>query len=105
MDGRTFDDLLRSLTQSRRSLLGGLLGAAPAWGLRPGAAVAKHKKHKGKHKPKQPPTESCGAASCAGHFCCDDQRGICCQTSAECCNPGAGTGSCCAAPNHCAPIF
>jgi len=101
MDGRTFDAWLRSLTESRRSLLGGLLVAAAGWNVVAHAADAKHKGKGKKHKKKHQ-QETCGHTACAaGQHCCDDQRGLCCSGGAECCNPGAGTGSCCAEPNRC----
>src|SRR6185295_19044812 len=105
MDGRSFDAWLRSLTESRRSLLGGLLVAAAGWGVGAHAADAKHKGKGKKHKKKHQ-QETCGHTACAaGQHCCDDQRGLCCSGDAECCNPGGGTGSCCPAPGACAPIF
>jgi hypothetical protein len=104
MDGRNFDAWLRSLTESRRSLVGGMLAAVGGSGLGALAVEAKHKKGKGKKHKKH--RETCGHSACsAGQHCCDDQRGLCCDGNAECCNPGGGTGSCCAAPNACAPIY
>ncbi len=99
MDGRRFDDLLRSLTDSRRSLLGGSL-AAFAGLLVIATADAKKKKKK------KPCKKKCKDG------CCTKKFGKCikpaqqtedeCGTGGEICHPcisepcGAGCDTCCA---------
>lgn len=82
MDGLQFDDLLRSLTESRRSLLAGMLAGVTGLSSLNGAdAKKKGGKGKGKggrkgKKGKKRPT-ACNASTCNG--CCESPEGDCLQ--------------------------
>jgi hypothetical protein len=110
MDDSRFDELTKGLGAASRRSLVAAAGAAALAALfgREGVdeAVARRKKRKGKGKNKKKDRgvpEPCGGETVctAGSFCCDDQQELCCAPGSECCNPGAGTGSCCPSPNRC----
>lgn len=92
MDGQRFDDLLRSLANSRRSLLGGTL-AALAVRLSLTSAEARKKKRNKKKR--------CTAQNCA-HGCCKSPNGPCgsgvvdseCGSGGKPCQVCQGTTSC-----------
>jgi hypothetical protein len=91
-DGRRFDDLLRSLTDSRRSLLGGSLAALA--GLLGMATVEAKKKKK-----KKPCKKKCSDGCCTKKFgkCIKEaqQTPTQCGTDGEICrNNCGGSGSC-----------
>lgn len=114
MDGRRFDGLARSCSRfrSRREALAALAGIAVARPLPPAVGAqaclpdgdpCRHpteccaggcKKKKGKKK---------GTCACPGKRQCSDA--LCCPDQAACCNPGAESALCCAAPGTCAPLF
>ena len=100
MDGRRFDNLLRSLTDSRRSLLGGALAGIA--GLLGGASVGA-KKH---HKKKKPCKKKCKDGCCTGkHGKCikpAQQSSTQCGTGGEICrSTGCGGGGCGAGCDTC----
>lgn len=94
MDGRDFDILLRTLTQSRRSLLGGML-AGVVGVLRVPGAGAKGKKHK------KPCAKRCADG------CCTSKRGTCIrpdkQSATRCGTGGEICRASCEAPSPPAP--
>jgi hypothetical protein len=94
MDGRQFDDLLRTLTDSRRSILGGSLAAVVSWlGIAETTAKKKRKKREKKRR--------CNAQNCA-HGCCKTPHGPCgsgvvdweCGFAGKPCKVCTGTTSC-----------
>jgi hypothetical protein len=101
MDGSRFDDLLRSFTHSRRSLLGGTMAAVA--GLRAASGVDAKKKHRHKkHKKAHPsrPNEfgcfevgdpcaseaDCCSSICEGGRCRAHDTGICQQSVPGACS-------------------
>ena len=91
MDGRQFDDVVRALTQSRRSVLGGVLaGVAGMLGVTDLGAKKKHNKKR-----------RCTAQNCA-HGCCKTPHGPCGSgvVDSEC---GSGGKPCqvCRGTTHC----
>lgn len=123
MDGRQFDDLLRSLPGTRRAALASLLAALGGLSNLPAADARKRKKKrcrgcrvctscvKGKCVA-VPDHSPCGGAcqECAGGQCVNKPAGTPCGGDSQCregvCNPrpqciSAGVGGCTAVPNCC----
>lgn len=99
MDGRQFDDLLRSLSQSRRTILGGMAAAA--------AGVLGFTQADAKKKKKKPCAKRCKSGCCTSKFgkCIQpaQQNSTQCGTNGEICRSncggeacGAGCEACCA---------
>jgi hypothetical protein len=86
MEGSQFDDLARSLTESRRSLLAGSLALAAGWLGLTDADARKKRKHKQKHKrkPKPEPKPEPNEYGCldVGQACNGDS-GACCSGICE----------------------
>jgi hypothetical protein len=90
MDGSQFDHIVRSVTDSRRSLLGATLAAAAGW-LSANSTEAK-KKRKRKKKDKKPKPNEYGCF----------EVGDTCKTAGQCCSGicegkkcrAHGTGTC-----------
>ena len=99
MDGRRFDDLLRAVTDSRRSVLGGTLaGLAGVFGLATADAKKKHKR--------KPCKKKCKDGCCTGkHGKCikpAQQSSTQCGTGGEICrSTGCGGGDCGAGCDTC----
>jgi hypothetical protein len=74
MNSSPFDNLIRSLTQSRRSLFGGALAAVTGFVVKPDADAKKKRKRKGRKQKAAEPNA----------FGCIDV-GDPCQTAAQCC--------------------
>lgn len=86
MDGFTFDNLLRAVTESRRAILvGGLTAATAEWLTRAGSDAKKKGKRKKKKKRPVPPTPC--AARC--------QDGCCTAEFGDCLPPAAQDGALC----------
>jgi hypothetical protein len=89
MDGTQFDTVIRSLTKSRRSLLGGALALTGGWfGIANTAARKKGKKRKGKKKPKALLFNQYGCVD-VGQPCRGDSS-TCCSGICEGVAPGRG---------------
>jgi hypothetical protein len=91
MDGSQFDDLIRSLTSSRRALVGGVFVTAAGWLGATGTGAKKRRRHKKKKKLQ------------LNGFGCVDVGGNCFGNSAKCCSgicEGSGKTSRCVAHNE-----
>jgi hypothetical protein len=94
MIGTRFDDLVLSLTESRRTVLGGALTAAAGW-LGVAGADAKKRRHKRRKRRKNKPR--------LNKFGCVDVGGKCFGKSEICCSgicEGTGKTSQCVAHNE-----
>lgn len=95
MDDSHFDGMIRSLTQSRRSLLGAALAATTGWFVANGAGAKKKRKHKKrKGKTANPNAYGClsvGAACTNAGQCCS---GICDGTKKNLTCRAHGAGTC-----------
>lgn len=96
MDGRQFDALLLSLTESRRFLLKGTLAAAAAWAGRASteAKKNKNKKRKGKGKKKRQDDGGCPEGQVASETFCIPIPDTCPGPNQVQC-PGQIPGNCC----------
>ncbi|MCA9880426.1 MAG: hypothetical protein KC442_21675 [Thermomicrobiales bacterium] len=98
MDGHQFDDLLRRMATSRRTIVGGVLAAAaglPDW---PDAAAKKRRKRKRKCKS---PKVKCGKKCLSAGSCCKDADcGLCQVCSGKTCVT-APAGAACGVGGEC----
>jgi hypothetical protein len=92
MDGTRFDDLLRSLTESRRSLLGGALASVTGFLVVPRIDAKKKRKRKKRHKKtkSQPPPPPNAYGCLDVGKACNGDSSLCCSGICEGTKPKKG---------------